>query len=354
MRLAASATCTFIPPASPAPGLSSGEVCRQTRHTRSRPAAGTGRPVWSGIPGTVETVAALARDCPARPHPHDPSLASTHVDHAVGPGRAGSPGYGRPGAPLRATRGTTAPNRLRRVDRWLLRTRASVLRGPARPLIVDLGFGAHPTTVVELAARVRRVHPEAEVVGVESDPARVVHARRLCGEPGVRFEVGDFDVAGVAGRPVQVLRAFNVLRQYPVADVTAAWEAMLAALAPGGLVVEGTCDEQGRLAAWVALGPAGPQSLVLAFRLAGLERPGAVAARLPKVLIEQNVPGTPVHSVLAALDDAWARAAGFAVFGNSQRLAAACEAARAAGLPLRNPRQWRHGVVEVDWAAVSP
>ena len=48
-----------------------------------------------------------------------------------------------------------------------------------------------------------------------------------------------------------IVRAFNVLRQYDEAEVAAAWAALTARLAPGGLLVEGTCDELGRLAAWV-------------------------------------------------------------------------------------------------------
>ena len=39
-----------------------------------------------------------------------------------------------------ATRGTTAPNRLRRVDRWLAAVHGDLLRGAdAPPLVVDLG-----------------------------------------------------------------------------------------------------------------------------------------------------------------------------------------------------------------------
>jgi hypothetical protein len=66
--------------------------------------------------------------------------------------------------------------------------------------------------------------------------------------------------------------------------------------------VDGTCDEVGRRAAWVALDDAGPSSLTLSVRLAGLERPSDVAERLPKALIHRNVPGERVHAFLGALD----------------------------------------------------
>ncbi len=59
-------------------------------------------------------------------------------------------------------------------------------------------------------------------------------------------------------RPVLV-RAFNVLRQYDEDEVEQAWATTVARLAPGGLLVDGTCDELGRLAAWVAVGADGPR-----------------------------------------------------------------------------------------------
>ena len=91
-------------------------------------------------------------------------------------------------------------------------------------------------------------------------------------------------------RPV-VVRAFNVLRQYDEAEVAGAWATTIARLAPDGMLVDGTCDELGRLATWVAVTADGPVSLSLSWRLRGLDRPGVVAERLPKALIHRNVPG---------------------------------------------------------------
>ena len=76
------------------------------------------------------------------------------------------------------TRGTTNPGRLRRVDRWITQALGAVLRADERPLIVDLGFGASPVTTLELYRQVRAVAPDAEVTGLEIDPARVEAARR--------------------------------------------------------------------------------------------------------------------------------------------------------------------------------
>lgn len=251
------------------------------------------------------------------------------------------------------TRGTTAPNRLRRVDRWLTGTQARVLRAAADPLVVDLGYGAAAVTCVELARRLRAVRGDVEVVGLEIDPGRVAAARPYA-EPGLSFRRGGFELpVGVGRRPVLV-RAFNVLRQYGEAEAWAAWAELTGRLAPGGLLVEGTCDETGRLAVWVALGPAGPRTVTFAARLASLERPGQLAERLPKTLIHRNVPGEPVHAFLSAFDSAWERAASLRSFGARQRWVAAVRAL-AADWPVRGrAERWRLGEVTVEWGALAP
>ena len=253
------------------------------------------------------------------------------------------------------TRGTTNPNRLRRCDRWLAGPQAWRLRqATAAPVVVDLGYGASPVTALELYARLRRVRPDVEVVGIEIDPARVAAARPL-ERPGLRFALGGFEVPlPGAARPV-VVRAFNVLRQYDETEVAGAWATTVARLESGGLLVDGTCDELGRLATWVAVTADGPQSLSLSWRLRGLERPGVVAERLPKALIHRNVPGEGVHRLLADLDEAWARQAPQAAYGIRQRFLATAGALRDAGWPVRDgPSRWRLGELTVGWDAVAP
>jgi hypothetical protein len=255
------------------------------------------------------------------------------------------------------TRGTTAPNRLRRSDRWLVATEASRLRAAAAPLVVDLGYGASPVTTVELYDRLRRVRPDVRVVGLELDRERVAAGAAAARPPGLTFARGGFDLAGL--RPVLV-RAMNVLRQYSDQAVTPAWSAMLAGLAAGGLLLDGTCDELGRRACWFAIergvGPvtevpgAGGRTLTMSARLANLGRPSDLAERLPKALIARNVPGEDVHALLTAFDRAWDRAAGHAPFGRRQRWIAAVEALRDDGWPVRGDRRrWRLGEVTVGW-----
>ena len=253
------------------------------------------------------------------------------------------------------TRGTTNPNRLRRVDRWLAGPQAWRLRrAEGMPVGVDLGYGASPATAVELHDRLRRVRPDVQVVGIEIEPDRVLLGKPLERE-GLSFRLGGFEVPLDGGQQATVVRAFNVLRQYDESEVEEAWRVVRERLTPDGLLVDGTCDELGRRSAWIAVEPAGPLSLSLSWRLRGLDRPSDIAERLPKSLIHRNVDGEPVHAWLQALDRAWAHAAPQASFGVRQRFLAAVDAVRDDGWPvLDGPARWRLGEVTVDWSAVAP
>jgi hypothetical protein len=252
------------------------------------------------------------------------------------------------------TRGTTAPNRLRRCDRWIAGPQGWRLRrSPTPPIVVDLGYGASPVTAVELHDRLRRVRRDVQVVGIEIDPARVRDAAPLERE-GLTFRRGGFEVPLEDGARPTVVRAFNVLRQYAEGDVPAAWARVQERLAPGGILVDGTCDEIGRRAAWVTVERDGPVSLTLSLRLGGLRRPSEVAERLPKSLIHRNVPGEPVHALLTDLDRAWERSAASSSWGARQRFLAAIDQLRVTWPLLDGPSRWRLGELTVDWAAVAP
>jgi hypothetical protein len=251
-----------------------------------------------------------------------------------------------------ATRGTTNPNRLRRMDRWIAHAHGSALRrADSAPVAVDLGYGAAPWTAVELLRRLRTADPRCRVVGIEIAPARVAAA-----EPyecdGLTFRHGGFEVP-TADRPV-LIRAANVLRQYDESEVAAVWARLCDRLAPGGLLVEGTCDEIGRRHVWVALGREGPRTVTFATRLGSLERPSDLAERLPKALIHRNVPGEPVHAFLRDFDRAWAAAAPYASLGARQRWIRAVTDLAGAWPVTDDRRRWRQGEVTVEWAALAP
>ncbi|MCU1635916.1 MAG: methylase [Cryobacterium sp.] len=259
------------------------------------------------------------------------------------------------------TRGTTNTNRLRRVDRWVAHLPA--LRTADDPLVVDLGFGASAVTTLELHQRLSKVRPDVEVLGLEIDPQRVRRATEqlaliesaVAPAARVTFARGGFEVPVPDGRKALVIRALNVLRQYGEAEVAPAWRMMIDRLQPGGVLIDGTCDEIGRTSAWVTVAPAGPLSLTLSLRLVGLEKPSIVAERLPKILIHRNVPGEPVAELLGELDRHWQYQSALGAYGPTQRWLGTVAGLKADGWPVQEGRaRWRLGELTLPWASVSP
>ncbi|MBO9041118.1 class I SAM-dependent methyltransferase [Curtobacterium flaccumfaciens] len=250
------------------------------------------------------------------------------------------------------TRGTTGYNRLRRVDRWI--APLPVLRRTDDPLVADVGYGASPTTTLELRDRLAAVRPDVEVTGIEIEPSRVALANAGTRD-GVTFRLGGFETPTPGQRRPAVIRAFNVLRQYDESAVVGSWRIMQDRLQPGGALVEGTCNEVGRVASWVTLDDVAPRTFTVSLRLAGLDVPSIVAERLPKALIHRNVPGERVHAFLRDLDLSWAVAAPLGTYGPRQRWIATVRGMRDRGWPvLHGVTRWRLGELSVPWSAVEP
>lgn len=254
------------------------------------------------------------------------------------------------------TRGTTNPNRLRRIDRYL--TQLTLLRQLPNPLAVDLGYGKTPVTAVELLARLQKVSPGMRVLGIEIDAVRVSEAKDLEHSKLV-FEHGGFEIpipkVFSDRTDVDIIRALNVLRQYSESEVKPAWALMQSRLSYNGLIIEGTSDEIGRVASWITLDKSQPLSFTISLRLQGLDKPSKVAERLPKILIHKNTPGNRIHQYLQDLDQAWNKAAGFGAFGSSQRFVQTAKTLLQAGWPIENsPRRWRLGELTVAYEAISP
>ena len=256
------------------------------------------------------------------------------------------------------TRGTTGTNRLRRIDRWIAQLPA--FRRSPPPLVVDLGYGASATTPLELHQRLSRVRTDVEVVGIEIDSARVRLASASA-RPGVSFRLGGFEVPLESGRQATVIRALNVLRQYDESAVLDSWKRMVSRLEPDGVLVEGPCNEVGRVASWVDVTAHGPRSLTISLRLADLgapaekSGPSIVAERLPKVLIHRNVAAERIHDLLTELDRQWAVHAGLGVYSPSQRWVAVVESLKTTGWPVLATRaRWRLGELTLPWSAVEP
>lgn len=254
------------------------------------------------------------------------------------------------------TRGTTNPNRLRRVDRYI--AALAELRTATDPIVVDLGFGASPRTAIEMLERLVSVQPNVTVVGIEIDRERVNKALPLQTH-NLLFGLGGFEVPLPkplkANDRVAVIRALNVLRQYDESEVKNAWSLMQARLTDNGFIVEGTCDEIGRIASWVTLNQSGPKLFTISLKLRGLNKPSKVAERLPKALIHRNVEGEAIHRLLTDLDAAWATHAPLGIFSPAQRFVACAKDLRTKGWPITlEPKRWRLGELTLSWDSVAP
>ncbi|AKE40465.1 Uncharacterised protein [Corynebacterium kutscheri] len=254
------------------------------------------------------------------------------------------------GAPVGViTRGTTGFQRLRRVDRWMHFNAdfSRLLHHSLNPLALDVGYGASFTTTVEWARWLRKTRSDIRIIGLEIDPQRILPPR-----DGVSFELGGFELAGYTP---DIVRAFNVLRQYDVSQVESAWEMVLSRLRPEGKFVEGTCDELGRRATWIVLDHTGPQTLTLSWDPFDVEKPSDIAERLPKILIHRNIPGEKIHELLSLLDSYWHRMAAFSTFGPRIRWRETHNALVADGVPLHPIRRpIRDNQLTISWAEIAP
>ena len=241
-----------------------------------------------------------------------------------------------------ATRGKTAPLRLRRLDRFLVTELPGLFRRDGGAF-VDLGYGANPTTTLEAAARFRTLNPDLPVVGFEIDPVRV-EAAAYANDARTRFARGGFDLPMLPGESVRVLRAMNVLRQYGEEVVDGVHAELLGRLEPGGLLVEGTSTPSGHRMVVNLLDARSHRIVFCANLRHPLQEPWDFTAILPKNLIHRVRPGEPVHDLLEAWREAWSTTHHAATFGPLAHWCAAGDAlARARSDVALRPALLRRG-----------
>lgn len=225
----------------------------------------------------------------------------------------------RPLAVGQPTRGKTALNRLRQVDIYIMLAHAAVLTSGSS-LVVDVGYGAQAWTALEMAARWATLNPALRLLGLEIAPDRVAAAQPYADPPRLRFELGGFNVLDKLGQLVQplgsapdaapraqIIRAYNVLRQYDESEVPAALALMGQALAPDGLLIEGTSNPTGRMVVFdvyrkTAAGLTHVE-LVFGSNLRQALEPTDFQTILPKRLIHHALDDAP-----AQFFEAWRRA----------------------------------------------
>jgi len=236
--------------------------------------------------------------------------------------------------PDRRTRGRTRAGRLAALDAWLLATERPLLEAPGEAPVVDVGFGAEPWTLLELATAVRSVNPSLAVVGVERDPGALRTAADPCAGAGVALREGGFDLNGLA--PARLVRAMNVLRGYTGAEAEAAHALLGTGLAEGGLLVEGSASADGELCTAHLLrkvdGALRPEALWLATDFTRGFAPIQFRDWLPRDLRRSVKPGTAIHGFLGRWTAAWdATRAGLAP---REAFRASAERLAASGEPL--------------------
>ncbi|MDP2315811.1 MAG: methylase [Pseudomonadota bacterium] len=228
--------------------------------------------------------------------------------------------------PASPTRGRTAPGRLAALDAWLCHAEAGLLRrtdGPwATAPFVDIGLGDTPWTTLESAAALRTVRPDLPVVGIDVDRARVAAAQPHA-DALTTFRLGDFDL-GPPDEAARIVRALNVLRQYPPDAIPDIHRRLGAGLLPGGLLIEGTSDAAGGVLVTHLLRRPAPGEHAPGEHAPGEHDPAALRRegllfhtdfsqgfapllfrdRLPRDL-RRVAPGTPMHPFFAAWTAAW-------------------------------------------------
>lgn len=213
------------------------------------------------------------------------------------------------------------------------------------PLAVDVGIGAVPHTTFELARHLAPVVPALRVVGTDVDAARIAAA---AGTDRVRFETADLVPPGLEPG---LIRAFNLLRGFSLPAAEAALSRLRSALAPGGILVEGTSDKRGRVlvAAIHRRGDTSTVSLdrvVFSLDVAHGFAPGMLRVRIPRTLRHHR----RLDPFLEAWTASWAATRPARAVTTEARRAWFIAAAQhlVQRWPIANdPWGWRHGYVAV-------
>jgi len=210
------------------------------------------------------------------------------------------------------TRGKTAPNRLRPTDTYLALCYPGFIRS-LPGIYVDLGFGQSPSTTVETAVRLRRLNQGLRIVGVEIDPERVASAQP-CAGPGLDFRLGGFNLPLGQAETAAVIRAMNVLRQYPEGEYAGSIALLAQSLIEGGLLLEGTSDPPGSLMGFNLYRREGDalalDGLIFFARLRHPFEPRSLQAVLPKNYIHHAQPGSALDQFFGDWEKCWQRARG--------------------------------------------
>ena len=106
----------------------------------------------------------------------------------------------------RSIRRRTTPGRLFGLDQALGLIAADLLRLPGPAPVVDVGFGHHPWTTLEMGDHLRAINPESVVIGVETDEDAVERAQPD-GDERTQFLHAGFELNDALPEPPRLVRA---------------------------------------------------------------------------------------------------------------------------------------------------
>ena len=176
-------------------------------------------------------------------------------------------------------------------------------------LVVDVGYGADAVTTIETFHRLRARNDALRIIGVEIDRERVQAAMPFAQSGRVEFRLGGFELPLAFDERPGLIRAMNVLRQYPEEEYDDARQRLTDVLAPNGVLLEGTSSPSGRLLTanlWCrdGSGDVGHRGVVLSVNLRRRWTPREVQTVLPKNWIHKCEPGSDLDRWFAE----WERA----------------------------------------------
>ena len=140
---------------------------------------------------------------------------------------------------------------------------------------VDIGIGDDPCTTLELAACLAKAKDDkafgcSRLIGTDLDEKRLESARSLVGNKDtprgdhvlIDFcQAKGFDLSSLLpkDKPLLLIRALNVLRDYHIHDASKALYQLHDQLTMGGVLVEGSCSPSGHLLVVIVICKQQPQ-----------------------------------------------------------------------------------------------
>jgi hypothetical protein len=246
------------------------------------------------------------------------------------------------------TRGKTAANRLRKVDYLLLRYDpwflSTCVHKYGRLNMVDLGYGQYATTTLETLERIGSFYP-MHITGYEIDPKRVADAK-IHNSKYASFQLGGFNFALQNGitQQIDIIRAFNVLRQYQEEDTKKAYQLLSVALRENGILLEGTSDPFGRI--WTANifrkkdGYLVYEACVFGTNFRYIPSPRDFQTILPKIFIHHVVAPHPIFYFFYHWQNCYQKAQRWKSWSNKQVLLASIKELSFLGYHIEIRRCW--------------